>query len=369
VDSVLVITPWYAPSWNSGGTPLAAYNISKLYEAEGYDVTVLTTTENGNERLTISFHSFSLNHHCYYFSFPRIMKGAGLSFDLALKFIKSYRNHDIIHLHGVRNLYAVIFVVLSFCAANKKKFILTPHAGLMKDWISQSPYYQLIKLYSYISAKFMTSVNIHYLSEAERDESTSILRKKSFILPNYVEIENVNIRNNFNNKFLMVGRIHPQKNFESAFRFIKNNNIECLDIYGPVDDEIYFDRLLKLREELELTDRVNFKGNLDNRKLLDKYNLYSALIVSSKVEGISMAMIEAMGCGVPVLFSKGVANKDLLVKYFPNLFVNDWDNNVESVKSLTQGYSEYTSETRRFFEVNYSRESVHYIFRDILKGL
>ena len=43
MNRVLIITPWYVPSWNSGGTPVAAYNISKLYEHEGYKITVLTT--------------------------------------------------------------------------------------------------------------------------------------------------------------------------------------------------------------------------------------------------------------------------------------------------------------------------------------
>ena len=43
---VLQVTPFFKPSWESGGVARAAYEISRRLQAAGHDVTVYTTNRS-----------------------------------------------------------------------------------------------------------------------------------------------------------------------------------------------------------------------------------------------------------------------------------------------------------------------------------
>ena len=50
---ILVVTPWYKPSWKNGGTVTAATNYVECLLNLGHEVKVLTTLQNGDEKLNI----------------------------------------------------------------------------------------------------------------------------------------------------------------------------------------------------------------------------------------------------------------------------------------------------------------------------
>jgi glycosyltransferase involved in cell wall biosynthesis len=93
-----------------------------------------------------------------------------------------------------------------------------------------------------------------------------------------------------------VGRLHPQKNQKFLLKvFTHLPSRISLDIYGkgPLENDL---RLLKEKNKI---NNVNFKGlSNDISDLLQEYDVF---LMSSLYEGFSLALMEAMASGLPVI--------------------------------------------------------------------
>ena len=115
---------------------------------------------------------------------------------------------------------------------------------------------------------------------------------------------------------LFVGRIEPLKGVDNilrAFALLREESPELLDnvcmcvIGGDVEgapQEPEMMRLLALRDELKLGERVTFLGARDQDTLQYYYAAAEALIMPSDYESFGMVALEAMACGTPVIASE-----------------------------------------------------------------
>lgn len=110
-------------------------------------------------------------------------------------------------------------------------------------------------------------------------------------------------------KILNVGELIKRKNHEVIIRALAMlpNNYH-LFIAG---DGILKDNLYKLCLTLDIKDRVHFLGfRKDIKKLCCSSDLF---VFPSIQEGLSIALMEAMGCGLPVVASNIRGNNDLII--------------------------------------------------------
>ncbi len=115
---------------------------------------------------------------------------------------------------------------------------------------------------------------------------------------------------------LFVGRIEPLKGVDNilrAFALMREETPELLEdvcmcvIGGDVEGdspEPEMARLLALRDELHLGERVTFLGARDQDTLQYYYSAAEALIMPSDYESFGMVALEAMACGTPVIASE-----------------------------------------------------------------
>lgn len=101
-------------------------------------------------------------------------------------------------------------------------------------------------------------------------------------------------------RVIAVGRLTYEKNFTSliyAFSHVVKRFPEWrLDIFGDGNER---DTLELLISELSLDGIVNLRGS--SRTIHKEMLQSSMLALSSRFEGLSMAQIEALGCGLPVV--------------------------------------------------------------------
>lgn len=103
---------------------------------------------------------------------------------------------------------------------------------------------------------------------------------------------------------LFLGRIHAQKNLPRVIRIIhalvqKDEDV-YLDIYGRDNgDKATCEKII---QELSLSKRVRFKGQITNaRDKFGLFNQYHFLIQASIAEGMAMSVAEAMQSGLPCI--------------------------------------------------------------------
>lgn len=106
------------------------------------------------------------------------------------------------------------------------------------------------------------------------------------------------------NYFLHLGRHDPHKNVArviQGFAKFSDSNYQ-LWLAGPVDKR-YTPKLKQLVTELEIIDRVEFLNYIPYAQLPDLIRGATALVFPSLWEGFGLPVLEAMGCGTPVITS------------------------------------------------------------------
>ena len=104
---------------------------------------------------------------------------------------------------------------------------------------------------------------------------------------------------------LTVARVEPVKGIHdliTAFAKVASKYPEWrLRIVGPVTDREYFSKLVNLVNELRLSGRVEFIGPISDSYLVEEYSRASIFVLPSYMEGSSIARVEAMAFGLPVI--------------------------------------------------------------------
>lgn len=146
------------------------------------------------------------------------------------------------------------------------------------------------------------------------------------------------------NKFniVTVANLVPVKKIDTIIKAIyhlKNSNVE-FDIIGD-NTTPYSEELMKLVVDLKLEKQVRFLGKqTDIRSFTQNASLY---IISSKMEGMPVALLEAMSLGLPVLGSNIPGINDVLSEFSSLLF--DEGNEIDLANKINQIYT--MSETER----------------------
>lgn len=118
-------------------------------------------------------------------------------------------------------------------------------------------------------------------------------------------------------KIITVANLVPVKGIEILIQAVKsmNNPNIHLEILGD-DKGSYANELKQLVNELRLENQISFLGkHTDVRPFLAQADLY---VISSKKEGMPMALVEAMTMGLPVLGSD-ISGVNFVLKGFPKL--------------------------------------------------
>lgn len=141
-----------------------------------------------------------------------------------------------------------------------------------------------------------------FQTDEARDFFSKNIRNRSVVIPN--PINDDFIVRPFNGervkKIVTVGRLVSQKNQKnliSAYNeLLKKYNDYDLYIYG--DGELK-DALVNQCDNLQISDKVHFEGNVDNLK----ERIYDAkmFVLASDYEGMPNALMEAMSLGIPCI--------------------------------------------------------------------
>ena len=162
--------------------------------------------------------------------------------------------------------------------------------------------------------------------------------------------------------FLSIGELIKRKNHKSFIKAIALcNDSRC--IYVIAGDGEREQSLKKLVTKLQVENKVFFLGY--RRDINNLCNAADIFVIPSIHEGLSVALMEAMACGKPVIASKIRGNVDLIIPDKGGLLVNTFDVNgyKDAIKEITNSPKNYATFNMHYIE-NYD---VKYIVKKIGK--
>ena len=124
-------------------------------------------------------------------------------------------------------------------------------------------------------------------------------------------------------RILCVGRLEEQKGFDmliEAFAMIANEcNDWFIDIYGDGSDKAMLTDMIR---QNNLVGRINIKSPVAT--IFDEYQRSEFFVLSSRFEGFSLVLSEAMSCGIPcVAFRCKYGPEDLINHMETGLLVDN----------------------------------------------
>ncbi len=114
------------------------------------------------------------------------------------------------------------------------------------------------------------------------------------------------------NRVVYVGRLDPEKNIDTlltAFSLVPRELSGGLDLVGGGTAHA---RLAAHARELGIEDRVVFHGRVDDERLIELHEQASVFVMASTAELQSIATLEAMACGTPVVLADAMALPHLI---------------------------------------------------------
>ena len=150
-------------------------------------------------------------------------------------------------------------------------------------------------------------------------------------------------------KILFLSRISKKKNLHQAIEILRG--VKCkvsFDIYGPIEDELYWGECQSIMETLPANVSVKYCGNVEYENVLKVFSGYHLFLFPTLGENYGHVIIESLLAGCPVLISDRTPWNGI-AKYgagwdFPLHETNSYITEIEKIAKLMQAEFDAISE-------------------------
>lgn len=329
---ILHIIPSYLPAKLASGPIQPTHNLNKELVERGIEVVVYTANLDGREILDVPLNKEVYIDGVKVLYFPITFRSWQYSYGLHRALSVNIKNFDLVHITSV--FLAASNLGAYYAKKFGKPYIISTHGTLMKEPLSRGIIKKKIYLSLLENRNLAGAAAIHFLNNKEREDylAAGFPLKREIVLPNGIVTEDpdvaAGIRNDFKKNFnvapdkkiiLFLGRLHPIKGLDTlipAFaEVIKKEQAAVLILAGP--DENNYRREIELKIEnckLRIGKEVIFAGMLIGEDKIAAYKESDVFVLPSYTEAMSVAVLEAMLFGLPVIATKNVGNASDILK-------------------------------------------------------
>ncbi len=320
-NTVLIFNQYYLPGYKAGGPIRSISNLAE-WLGEDFNFKIITTDRDSFEKK--SYDGIKVNDwnkigkaDVYY------LKKEELNFRHLYKVIKETK-YDVVYLNSFFNLWFSIIpiLILKFLQRiDPSKILLAPRGELSDGALDQ----KTIKKKVFIrAARFLRIHNGIKWQATNEDEMKEIQKYFNIAdsgiyiasnLPKRIKEEQLSVYNKKSEhlNIVFLSRITAKKNLDYALSLLRNvyEGTITFDIYGVIDNDGYWNKCLKIMDQLPVNISVNYLGVLSHEKVLSTLKKYDLFLLPTKGENFGHAIYEAMIAGTPVLISTKTPWKDL----------------------------------------------------------
>lgn len=307
---ILVFIDWFLPGYKAGGPIRSVANLAAHLSSK-FEFFIVTRNTDYLEPIPYpnivpnKWIDFAENIKIFYFSEDKLNI-------TNIKKLVNDTDFDIVYINGIYSFYFSLLPVYLFRKTRKKVVVasrgmLSEHSFSSKN-LKKKIFFRFARLF-----KFYKKVNFHVTNEHEKNEVKALnLKPEDFIVaPNlaaklFTQIRHQHKKTPGNLKLISIARISVEKNTLFALKLLANGNysgIIELDIYGSVYQQEYWNECLTVIKNLPKTIRVNYKGELDNKKVNETLQNYHFSFLPSLGENFGHSILESMSAACPVIIS------------------------------------------------------------------
>ncbi len=311
---------YYWPALQFGGPIPANHGLTKALARRGIDVTVYTTNVGLNGKVPANQEVRFDGVRVFYFSFTGLLEifagnGWQCSLPMSRALKKSVKTFDIVHIAGIWSYPTA--AAAHYARKYRVPYIIKPMGSLYpfsvrgKGW-KKRPYYWLIS-----RRDIQGAAAVHYVSTDEREKCHLAhgLANRAFVSPSGMETPHLPDKQKLKRQYpalqgkkviLFLGRIHRIKGLDvlarAYARLAREREDTHLLIVGP-DEGGYETTVRTILRGEGAADGVTFTGVLLGEDKLAALAGSDLFVLPSHSEGFSVAVLEALSCGVPVIIS------------------------------------------------------------------
>jgi len=292
------------------GMEMMLLNSYSEWENNNIEIDILATGRNAGEATK---KLESVGYRIIHIPFVENKKNAFIKLRSFLKTNK----YDIVHINTEANF---LLHVLNAYFSGHKIIVRTFHSIFQPRFLGKNR-----RIFDRIVAKLF-SVKYISVGDSVAENEYKYFFTKSTVIYNWYDdkrfyVNSIDVklkkRQNLNiskDKFViaLIGNCSPIKRHQLVLKALSllPDTIDWVLLHAGNEESVFPER--KLAEELSISEKCCFMGSVTNVE--DILAVSDVYIMSSKVEGLSIAAIEAIACGVPVILTRVPGLIDLIAK-------------------------------------------------------
>jgi len=319
-------------SYDNGGVSKVVFDLAKSQMQDGNNVTIISIDLPGHK----TYHKIS-GVEIIHFQSSFLARFFPL-FSVELFRFFSKKDQDVYHLHGFWNFTLLASYILGLAS----KTLVSVHGCANPYTFNGNFLKRTLFSFAFQKAFLKNAKAIHVFHENEKQYVIDYLKKNPkniFIVPNGIDFKDeVSLKNfRFNSrKVLFMSRLDPIKGLDLLLpAFLEVNKVvpeAKLLLAGPDFGMLDFVKEFITKNNAE--NAIEYLGvatGETKQKLMDEANIF---VLPSYSEGFSIAVLEALKLGIPVVVSQFTGLSADILEYNAGIVVN------HNVGEITSGILE-----------------------------
>lgn len=296
-----------------------------------------------------------------------------------LQNILKQKQFSLIFLNSFFNTDTIKIIALYHQLKLKTPIVLMPRGELSKGALNIKRMKKTLYIKLVNSVHFLENVNYIATAQDEFKQIENILSTdKINMLSNIPNIEKkiiLDTKEDNKLKLVFVSRITSKKNLDYALETLKYCQKKIIfDIYGTMEDKLYWSKCKKIIESLPDNIIVSYKGELANENVINTIASYDVFYFPTQSENYGHVISESLQASLPVLISDTTPWLDLEEKKYGWVYSlstpSSFSKKLDELASLKNAeYNQMKKKIYKKFDVQTTASKVADEYKKVLKEL